>query len=464
MSNNAEIIQQWKDAEAIARTNANSSRQQINILGNQVDALERNKTTLIQQKKQLQISNLSTESVDQQISELDKKIEPIYTQLELVEEQERQYQAEANNAKNQYTLAERAPDGTVNTTAPAEESLTDDTQSLEIQGEKLKTPEVLPVDDSADNFVPDEPAPTETIYEQPPTPEMEPIYEQPPTPEMEPIYEQPPTPEPNQIIPVTAGRPKETDLRFRISIAETANYFYRIAEQGDILYPLKATNGVIFPYTPQINVTYTANYDSFDLTHVNYKPHTYRNSSVENVTITGIFTAQDSTEAQYVLAVMHFFKSATKMFYGQDSNPKAGTPPPLCFLHGFGQYAFNNHPVVISSFTLNYPDDVNYISTEINGLQTELPQYNKPVIDTSSRLDRLLKSGLKPSGLPNSTRSASPTGVVKAVQTYVPSKIQISITATPMISRNAMSNNFSLKNYATGALLNSRQTKKPGVW
>jgi len=264
----------------------------------------------------------------------------------------------------------------------------------------------------------------------------------------------------------TVATPKESvdDWRFRISLADSANYFYKIAEDADLLHPLKATNGVIYPYTPTIQVSYVANYDSVDLTHSNYRSYNYKNSAVDNISITGDFTAQDSTEAAYLLAVMHFFKCATKMFYGKDTNPKAGTPPPLCYLTGHGAYAFDKHPVVITGFTINYPNDVDYISTR-NDVNYSLPTYNKPVISKPSRLDRLLKSGLDKGGTAAPGEVASnKTQTSNRPLTRVPSKIQLSITALPIVTRNNISNNFSLKDYATGSLLRGSINKIGGIW
>jgi hypothetical protein len=42
--------------------------------------------------------------------------------------------------------------------------------------------------------------------------------------------------------------------------------------------------------------------------------------------------------------------------------------------------------------------------------------------------------------------------------------MQIQITALPMVTRNDISNNFSLKQYATGALLRGTQNKRAGIW
>ena len=131
---------------------------------------------------------------------------------------------------------------------------------------------------------------------------------------------------------------------------------------GGILAALDSTDGsVVFPYTPVINVTYMANYDSAGLTHSNYEYMFYERSSVEEINITGKFTARNRTEADYVLASAHFFKTATKMFYG-NSTPK-GLPPVVCRLNGHGDYQFNNVPIVITSFSQEFPEEMDYIST-----------------------------------------------------------------------------------------------------
>jgi hypothetical protein len=50
--------------------------------------------------------------------------------------------------------------------------------------------------------------------------------------------------------------------------------------------------------------------------------------------IDGYFTANDPDEATYVFAVLHFLRSAYKMFFGNDR--LAGTPPPVLRLSGHG--------------------------------------------------------------------------------------------------------------------------------
>ena len=231
---------------------------------------------------------------------------------------------------------------------------------------------------------------------------------------------------------------------------------YKDSSPG-ILKPLMATNGVIFPYSPQINLSYTASYNATDLVHTNYKVYNYKSSSVENINITGDFTVQDSAEANYVLAVIHFFRSVTKMFYGQDQNPARGVPPPLCYLTGFGQYQFDMHPVAITSFTYTFPNDVDYVnafptnnSVSIGG--NDMLPYMPQIASFLSPLNRLQSlAGVGKGGLPKQPTFVTSQNINEV--TRVPAKITIQLSCIPIVSRNTMSNQFSLKQYANGSLL-----------
>ena len=243
------------------------------------------------------------------------------------------------------------------------------------------------------------------------------------------------------------------DWRVRLSLAPGANYLYKVGiGAAGILNPLQETEGVIFPYTPAISVAYAANYTPFDPTHSNYKIYQYTNSSVDAFSITCDFTAQDTTEANYLLAVIHFFKSITKMFYGQDQNPKPGTPPPLCYLSGLGEFQFDNHPLAITGFTYSLPIDVDYIRA--------LPQ---PATSGAGQATSASSVRVNTAGL-GATDPKWSTGSSTGKPTYVPTKMQISITAHPIVSRNNISNKFSLKEYATGQLLLGKSRSSGGIW
>jgi hypothetical protein len=262
--------------------------------------------------------------------------------------------------------------------------------------------------------------------------------------------------------------PASADWRVRLSLAQNANYLYRDPSVM-LLQPLARTNGVVFPYTPNIDMNYAAKYDSVDLTHSNYRGHFYRSSSVDSISIRGTFTAQDTREAQYLLAVITFFKSVTKMFYGA-TDPLAGTPPPLVFLSGLGQFQFNNHPCVVSNFQYNLPGEVDYIRA--NGfnnyglnMDNRRNQSSGPpasglqgAIATVNRLlnNKLVQGVLGKTGSTQSNNSAvsqnnSNTNYTNS--TYVPTKMEINLTLLPIQTRSQISTQFDLKKFAAGDLL-----------
>jgi len=261
----------------------------------------------------------------------------------------------------------------------------------------------------------------------------------------------------------TANFKQKPDWRARLSLAPNANYLYKVPKgQAGILEPLQATDGVIFPYTPAISVTYSAGYDPSDLVHSNYKVYQYKGSSVDTVSITGDFTAQDTTEANYLLAVIHFFRSVTKMFYGQDQNPNNGVPPPLCYLSGFGAYTFDAHPLVVTNFTYSTPTEVDYIraGSQTNQPGVNISQQNNILNSFVPSVVRTAINGLAPK-LPNFSTQNS---MINSEATYVPTKLQLQITCIPIVTRNDISNKFSLKEYATGALLRGSKRSGGGIW
>ena len=248
------------------------------------------------------------------------------------------------------------------------------------------------------------------------------------------------------------------DWRVRLSLAPNADYLYRAPVAG-ILAPLAATDGVLFPYTPVIAVTYAASYEPTTITHSNYKIFQYNSSSVDQVSITCDFTAQDTYEANYLLAVIHFFRSMTKMFYGQDENPKPGTPPPLCYLFGLGGFQFEAHPLAVTGFSYNLPNDVDYIQASSTSALAGVQVYTGTTgTSNNGRLGTQARPGgtRPPAQFQNNSAPDNPT--------YVPTKIQLAITCVPIISRNQISNKFSLTDYATGALLQGTKRQGGGIW
>jgi hypothetical protein len=264
------------------------------------------------------------------------------------------------------------------------------------------------------------------------------------------------------------------DWRFRMSLGPGAKDLY-----AGIMAPLNSTDGVIFPYTPQIQINYRANYNKTTLTHANHPAFFYQGSEVSDVQVNATFTAQSSEEASYLMAAIHFFKATTKMYYGQDDNK--GMPPPLIFLNGFGNGQFDNVACVNTQFNYNLPDNVDYIRTATNASNTGNPFQIQNAISSvkggfSQSLSRLVGAGVNRNvarlgGLASSFLGANNpfggvsdrigsilggfTGSISPSQlgaNYVPTKIELAITLIPIVSRAKQTNEFSLKDFAAGNL------------
>jgi hypothetical protein len=162
-------------------------------------------------------------------------------------------------------------------------------------------------------------------------------------------------------IPAEAGFASNgTDWRVKLSLPEMFAYKY-----SNILWPLaQSGNALVFPFTPQINFTHSAQYNTLDTVHSNYPFLAYEHSKVEQISITADFYCENSQDAAYWMAAVHYLRSVTKMSYGDSSD--AGQPPPVVKLNGYGAYVFENVPVVIKSFSMDLPKDVDYIGTPVN--------------------------------------------------------------------------------------------------
>lgn len=215
--------------------------------------------------------------------------------------------------------------------------------------------------------------------------------------------------------------PTEADWRLRISMAPaTANLFY--ASTNPILAPLYQTNGVIFPYTPTVDIIHQARWNPTTITHSNYASYFYEGSEIGSINIRGEFTVQNIQEGQYLMAAIHFFRSCTKMFFGQSA--LAGTPPPVVYLDGFGKAYFPRVPCVIQSFNHQMPGDVDYMTVPIG-------------VDLN--LNNTAGQAVNVSGL--------------AIPQRLPTSSSLSVTLQPVYSRTNIQNNFTLEGFTKGALI-----------
>ena len=201
------------------------------------------------------------------------------------------------------------------------------------------------------------------------------------------------------------------DLRVRIKVP--SEYQTTITNAG------KAQHGIIFPYTPQISLEHKAEYATQTPLHTNYALNFYKNSSVSDISIQGLFTVQNDQDAMALLSTIHLLRALTKGRFGY-SDPLAGAPPPICRLYAYGQYMLDNVPVSISSFKQDLPTDVDYY---------------------------YLKS----------TAPGNPFG-----QSMVPIRSTISIVCKPMFSRSEMLNSTVL-NWLEGSAKQANKPRQQGL-
>jgi hypothetical protein len=202
--------------------------------------------------------------------------------------------------------------------------------------------------------------------------------------------------QPETNVQFSGSEGKGTDWRIKISCPAMGF--------GGVMAPLGNVGGVIFPHTPTVNVTYQANYAAQRFTHSNYPHYTYENSEVQAIQINGEFSAQNKSEAEYVLGCIYFFRAVTKMYFANSAN--VGNPPPLVFLDGYGSYYFPHVPCLVTQFTHVMPPDVDYIESgngtripALSQISIQLqPTYSKRVIANSFDLDGFASGNLVDKG------------------------------------------------------------------
>ena len=210
----------------------------------------------------------------------------------------------------------------------------------------------------------------------------------------------------------------QQDWRVKLSIPNIEPF-----KTAPMLANLQKTGGLVFPYTPTIIVAHSANYNTMAPTHTNYPYFAYQNSQVDQLVITGDFFVQNGVEAQYWVSALHYLRSMTKMFYGGEAET-LGAPPPVVHLSGYGDYIFNKVPVIITQFTIDLPQDVDYIATGHPQGVNEVPP-NHPEAKQAATDKRANNIG------------------------WAPAQSLITVTVQPIYSRREVEQ-FSLNKYVKG--------------
>jgi hypothetical protein len=192
--------------------------------------------------------------------------------------------------------------------------------------------------------------------------------------------------------------PVSTDTTMRVKLRNPAN-----------------TNEVIvFDVMPSLSESSAANYHSIDPAQAPGNFNVYTGSALRSFSLSDVkLLARTTAEAQDKLRIQNLLRGWTKPYFGRgnDGSP-SGLPPDVLLLSAYGWGNLVNVPVVLQSYTIDYPQDTDYIY---------LGQ-ESTITDSST-----------------------------ATQSLVPISSTISIQLQEVRSMQEM-NNFSLKDYKTGNL------------
>lgn len=236
-------------------------------------------------------------------------------------------------------------------------------------------------------------------------------------------------------------RSEKTDWRVKLTLP-TESTLRQLFFGGDnsIMRPLSSFNGMVFPLTPSVLIQHMASYNPMAATHSNYPFYAYGHSEVSAITIIGDFPVQNSEDARNWVATLHFLRAVTKMFFGGEDNALKGNPPPILQLNGYGNHVFNNVPVVVTNFTVDLRNTVDYICTDQSrGVFTDAQGRTSSTrqIDSNAIADDLSRTVTNPS----------------INRTWAPTDSQFNVQLQPVYSRESIKK-FSMQQFVNGSLSN----------
>lgn len=265
-----------------------------------------------------------------------------------------------------------------------------------------------------------------------------------------------------------------------------------------LMTPLYSSGGVLFPYTPTITANFSVEYSVTSPVHSIMDFHSYQRTPTPEFTISGQFSVQNKREAVFCLAVIHFFRTVTKMYFGQESfqgqTIPIGLSPPVLLLNGYGEYMINNLPVIVKAYTIELGNNVDYVKVSLPAPQGAAGSTtsNKPQQIQLSDAERRLRASAadltlnKSKFLPPSTpeQIADANKLLKEAKdgaitikngsitdmtgtAYIPSLFTITTTLTVQHSPRQV-RDFNIESFRRGDLLFERRfggnNNKVGGW
>lgn len=242
----------------------------------------------------------------------------------------------------------------------------------------------------------------------------------------------------------------------RVSLGPRPAAVARVLGTG-LLTPLKGTgNAMMFPYTPTVSYSQAVNYENMAPVHANQDFYVYSRTPAPDITVDGDFTVQNQQEGQYAMACIHFLRTMSKMNFGQ-TDPNAGTPPPILLFNAYGPFIFNNVPVIVKSFNFSMPNDVDYVQVGLNSASStsSTPGVSAvPAVTVSPG-----QAGYNAATMQGPTQISAGIAAVagkttlsagKPFNVWLPSMFKISVTIAPQHTPSVLRTRFNLPNYVNG--------------
>lgn len=260
---------------------------------------------------------------------------------------------------------------------------------------------------------------------------------------------------PNLLFPSQNSQDRMVSLRPKPGAAN------RVYGSG-LLRPLKETGGLIWPYTPSISYPHGITYEAIAVTHANQDFHVYSKTPAVPITVSGEFTVQNQQEGAYALAALHFLRTMAKMHFGE-SDPQAGTPPPVLLFNAYGPFVFKDVPVIVREFTVDFPQDVDYVQINVVGTSGTSSR-TQGLINEGTQLRELVRSGAirnftsaqveaTTNRIQQITRDLNATSILGTSQTYqvwLPAVFKISCSIIVQHSPQELRTRFNLPKYING--------------
>lgn len=235
--------------------------------------------------------------------------------------------------------------------------------------------------------------------------------------------------------------------------------------RGFLRSQLGKAQGLIFPYTPKITMNYTINYEKTDFIHSNLSFNSYKNSPPPTISLNAKFTADTKANAIHMLSAVWFLQACSKCDTGLNTMSKgdnkntanrsgAGLPPPVLYLNGYANL-MDNIPVIIDGFTVDYPDDIDYVRLDLQMVINKPTQrtLSDPLAESLKQTHPLLDDNFSFFTMENASSVSDDRYSTLTFWLPMTMSIPINLRIQPNIAQDIKT--FSLDAYKSGVLKNT---------